>query len=592
MDNTITLIYNKSNTFGLQQDATVLKKVLGTTYKIRESDPLEPAAPCGIAIHLEVPSYSAMALASINILVINPEWWEEGWNPYLSKADLLVFKCDADMKRFMAARPCHLGPCHLGPGEARPVNTQTIVIPWSSPVTVSLFKDPDHNKTCLWLLGGSKHKREAAEHILPMWQPEWPELHVYTTTSLPLLLEAEAKAKDNVKIHVKDLTADDRCSLQANSPCHLIFSASEALGLSSLEGQAAGAFLIGNSLPTYSERFSENNSVYLTPSTLVDNKAGVKDTFANMTVSDLNAAIEAYLASNVVTVKKSQQEAFIRGFAEFRDCVKGIIERYPTALSTPRPIKYLSDDELPNISVVTLLYNRRKFVDLAIHNLLATDYPKDKIEWVVVEDSDITEEQAADKVIKFGRESAPLSVSYIPVPSSFKIRNTIGMKRNTGIQRAQNDVILFMDDDDHYPPSSFRRRVSNLLTHSWKPRAVACTTIACYDLMKGTSAVNTPPWDLPLRQRISEATLCFYKSWWEAKGFPEVSMAEGEGFLEGRETDVVELQPQQIIVAMSHSKNSSSRRIPAGPSGKPSCFWGFPPEFLKWLHGLVDVEIE
>ena len=170
-----------------------------------------------------------------------------------------------------------------------------------------------------------------------------------------------------------------------------------------------------------------------------------------------------------------------------------------------------------------------------------------------------------------------------------KIKNTIGAKRNVGIQRSQHDIILFMDDDDHYPPSSFRRRVSTLLTHSWKPKAAACTTIACYDLLKGMSAVNTPPWDLPLRKRISEATLVFYKSWWEAKGFPEVSVAEGEGFLEGREGDVLELPPQQIIVAMSHKTNSTSRKF---PDGRPSCFWGFPKEFLKWLHGLVDVEIE
>jgi hypothetical protein len=55
---------------------------------------------------------------------------------------------------------------------------------------------------------------------------------------------------------------------------------------------------------------------------------------------------------------------------------------------------------------------------------------------------------------------------------------------------------------------------------------------------------------------------------------------------------VVELQPQQIIVAMSHSANSSSRRIGSKMGDKPYCFWGFPKEFLKWLHGLVDVDIE
>ena len=104
--------------------------------------------------------------------------------------------------------------------------------------------------------------------------------------------------------------------------------------------------------------------------------------------------------------------------------------------------------------------------------------------------------------------------------------------------------------------------------------------------------MNTPPFTLGLKQRVSEATLVFYKKFWEEKPFPETNMAEGEGFLEGREDQVLELQPQQIIVAMSHNANASSRRIPPGPSGKPSCFWGFPPEFLKFLHGLAGVQVE
>ena len=69
-------------------------------------------------------------------------------------------------------------------------------------------------------------------------------------------------------------------------------------------------------------------------------------------------------------------------------------------------------------------------------------------------------------------------------------------------------------------------------------------------------------------------------------------MSEGEGFIEGREQEVIDVQPQQIIVAMSHGSNASSRRIPPGPSGKPSCFWGFPKEFLVFLHRLAGVEID
>jgi hypothetical protein len=149
-----------------------------------------------------------------------------------------------------------------------------------------------------------------------------------------------------------------------------------------------------------------------------------------------------------------------------------------------------------------------------------------------------------------------------------------------------------MDDDDHYPVPSFRYRVAWLLKHPSQPKCTVATTIACYDLLKGTSAVNTPPFTLGLKERVSEATLTFYKSFWEQQQFPSANMAEGDGFLQGREKDVLELQPQQIIVAMSHGTNSSSRRIPPGPSGQPSCFWGFPKEFLIFLHRLAGVEIE
>jgi glycosyltransferase involved in cell wall biosynthesis len=221
---------------------------------------------------------------------------------------------------------------------------------------------------------------------------------------------------------------------------------------------------------------------------------------------------------------------------------------------------------------------------------LITDYPKDKIEWIVVEDSDVTEEQASDKIMKWARqcmEEKTLSVTYIPLPTSV----SIGEKRNIACERAQHDIILMMDDDDHYPSSSFRRRVAWLTKHPFTPQAAVATTIACYDLLQGTSAVNTPPFTLGLKERVSEATLTFYKSFWEEKPFPTVNMSEGEGFLDQREDKVLELQPQQIIVAMSHGKNASSRRIPPGPSGKPSCFWGFPPEFLKFLHGLAGVEV-
>jgi len=219
---------------------------------------------------------------------------------------------------------------------------------------------------------------------------------------------------------------------------------------------------------------------------------------------------------------------------------------------------------------------------------MITDYPQTMIEWIIVDDSDDPMEQNSDTIMKVANASTTLKIAYYPL----KRKTPVSDKRNYGVSKATNDIVLFMDDDDHYPETSIRRRVAWLTKHSWKPEAVACTTIACYDLVKGISAVNVPPLDLPLSQRISEATLTFYKAWWQGRAFQKgITVGEGEGFVQGRETDVLEIPPQQIIVAFSHGKNVSSRRVPSDSDVKPGCFWEFPKEFLVFIHGLAGVNI-
>jgi glycosyltransferase involved in cell wall biosynthesis len=220
--------------------------------------------------------------------------------------------------------------------------------------------------------------------------------------------------------------------------------------------------------------------------------------------------------------------------------------------------------------------------------MMITDYPKDKIEWVVVDDSDDPAEQNSDRIVAVGNAAEPMKFVYVPL----KRKTVVSEKRNLGVAAATNPIVLFVDDDDHYPETSFRRRVAWLTLHPWQPKCVAATTIACYDLLKGISAVNVPPNDIPFSQRVSEATLTFYRPFWEEKGFPkDILVGEGEGFLQGREAACLEIPPQQIIVAFSHGKNVSSRRVPSDADVKPGCFWGFPKEFLIFVHGLAGVTV-
>jgi hypothetical protein len=136
------------------------------------------------------------------------------------------------------------------------------------------------------------------------------------------------------------------------------------------------------------------------------------------------------------------------------------------------------------------------------------------------------------------------------------------------------DVICMMDDDDVYPNNSVLHRVSWMLREPAK-QCGFCTTIPCYDIGRYSSFMNVPPITLPMSERVSEATLVFTKKFWEEHGFDSsVTIGEANTFIRGREKMCRELSPQDVIVSLIHSKNSSSRKTPdmTEPNG---CHYGF-----------------
>lgn len=581
----VTLIYNKSNNFGLRRDVDVIRtglKLVSKDIKIKEADPLEPPSPCDVAIHLEVPIYGWMPWATTNVLMINPEWFEcDAWRPYLTHFDGVIVRDTETANRFET---------WYGPMKKNDLKVWTIF--WADTTVPKriVSESVDSKDGFVWFLAGSRNKRAAAEAILPLWKSEYPPLQVYTTTLLDL-----GSLPSNVTVDVRDMLPKSRADLAAFYPGHIVMSQAEGFGYTAAEGEQSGAFLLMNTLPAYMNAFpySPEGCAFIKTDLSQNGLASYADC-SKIDMTQMDAAMKRFSSIDLKAVRSLQRknalarsESFFGQFSTFWQDVKAISKANAKITSTTMP-PLLRQEDCPPISIVTLLYNRRKFFDLACHSIMLSDYPKDKIEWLIVEDSDDPNESASDRVIQVGLNAAPLTLAYVPLER----KTPISEKRNLGVKRAKNDIILFMDDDDHYPETSFRRRVAWLLKHPWKPQATVCTTIACYDLIRGVSAVNTPPWNLPLRKRVSEATLTFYKSWWQTKKFTfGVNLSEGEGFLEGREDEVLEIPPQQIIVAFSHKKNISGRRIPAADA-KPGCFWGFPKEFLIYIHKLAGIEVE
>lgn len=554
----ISILANKTNTFGIAKDIKGFLKVFDSPdYDVVVCDPLEPPVYSDIAIHLEVPVYVWMPWAAKNIFVINPEWYVDAWEPYLHRFDKIIVKDTVTMKRFEKWSPTCINWAHSPPKIEYPL--------------------PERDEF-LWALGGSVNKRAYVSALLPLWKKTYPKLTITMTTPL------EIPIPDHVEVIVKDFSESERIEFFGKFKGQVCCSRAEGFGYSAAETELFGAFTILNSLPVYVETYRSDYRVAFLPSRF-DSGFDVGATNGSLEEA-LDTAMDSFSSYTLNDCVTRRQKYDFR-WATFKEGWDNVMNTFQDVDGfKPPPLLHPSD--CPPISVVTLIHNRKIFFNLARHNIMITDYPKDKIEWIVVDDSDDPAEQNSDEIVQASNSCEPLKMVYVPLLKKVAVSE----KRNIGVRRASANIILMMDDDDHYPETSFRRRVAWLTKHPWNPKAVSATTIACYDLLKGISAVNSPPMGLPLSQRISEATLTFYKSWWEEKKFPsDIIVGEGEGFLVGREKDVLEIPPQQIIVAFSHGKNVSSRRIPTADIS-PGCFWGFPKEYLEFIHRLAGVKVE
>jgi glycosyltransferase involved in cell wall biosynthesis len=229
------------------------------------------------------------------------------------------------------------------------------------------------------------------------------------------------------------------------------------------------------------------------------------------------------------------------------------------------------ENELPNVSIVCVTRDRRIFMPILKYSYMIQSYPEEKIELVVVDDGD-----------------DPIEDTLIGVPNVIYVRledkKTIGEKRNIGVSKATYDVIAFMDDDDVYPNNSILERTAMMLKVNKKDCAF-CTVIPCYDIMNYSSFMNVPPLVLAMSERVSEATLIFTRKFWEERNFGNTQIAEGDAFIRGREHMCRELSPQEVIVSLTHSRNSSSRKIPElkEPNG---CHFGFNEKLFEMVSEI------
>lgn len=591
--------------WGLGVDARIVEQALremnaGGHVRIDTIDHFDPTSfvgsprkprPVDVNIHLEVPCRTAWSWAKANLVVVNPEWWpRHAWDwvtaaPEAGGADLFLFKTAYARSLFpeVEGRRARVMTWRAGP------ELQTVLASLSATTAAT-------SKEFLYLVGASANKLAAAKIVVRAWRAEWPHLRLVGTAKVLDLLRADFDVlPGNVTLQTPFSSEAERLAAQAAAPFHVVASVAEGYGFTFSEAVSLGAIPLWTGLPVYKELWeSVVGSVGCIGVTAPSTETPVyRDVPVTFSVADVEAAMSGLLAlsdDEVARLRGAMRHAAATRIREFRHgwrtVMSAVVHRIrsssaTTAFAPPRP---LAAAALPHVAVVTLTRNRPRWFANMARNILLSDYPKDKLTWIVVDDGDPSAGGRVDDAIaRFQSMNPSIGCRYVSLTKQM----TIGAKRNRGCEAAPASatVFLMMDDDDHYPAGSIAARVA-WLTASGKG-CVYCATLPMYDCKRYISAINVPPLDLAPEERVSEASLAFTRNFWEARKFPaSVMIAEGEGFLSGRVSETVEIPPEGILVSFLHGANATSRRVPE--SSEPNgCHYGFEDEFFAYISGLA-----
>jgi glycosyltransferase involved in cell wall biosynthesis len=130
-------------------------------------------------------------------------------------------------------------------------------------------------------------------------------------------------------------------------------------------------------------------------------------------------------------------------------------------LTAGASVRSSTDADLPMVSVVMPTYNRREVTRTTLEHLVAGDYPADRLEILVCDNSD---DGTPDMARSIGARSA------VAVHVQESDERLPAVKRNQGLLAARGDYVIFMNDDVWVRPDFVRRHVE---AHRLAARPVA-----------------------------------------------------------------------------------------------------------------------
>ena len=203
-------------------------------------------------------------------------------------------------------------------------------------------------------------------------------------------------------------------------------------------------------------------------------------------------------------------------------------------------------DKLPKVSILLPTYNRSKFLELILDNILNQSYPHKLLELVIIDDG-------SEKLINndnFIREKIyPIKLKYLQIDNANKL--LIGVKRNYLVEYASNEICINMDDDDIYLNNYILKSVLYLLV---KNVGLIGSNGMIFYFLKHKKFTKI---QCAAKRQIHEGTMCFTKTHWKnTGGFLPQQPAEGTGMIDEYEEHVYNINIEGLMYCIAHNNNS------------------------------------
>jgi glycosyltransferase involved in cell wall biosynthesis len=203
------------------------------------------------------------------------------------------------------------------------------------------------------------------------------------------------------------------------------------------------------------------------------------------------------------------------------------------------------------VTVITATYNRSRFIPALIKCYEQQVYPKDQMEWLILDDSDEDERKQTSAYL-----SVVPSVRYMELPD----KKPMGYKLNLLTREAKGQIIIVMDDDDYYPPTRILEAVKALEANPAIDIA-GCSKVYMDFMEEGAVYVAGPYHE----RHALHCTMAFRKRYLLTHRYDDEEVCAVEKMLTNNFGEpMIQLDTLQTILHRVHSSNTYRKKREVG----------------------------